>query len=211
MLNVLMVCPYPIHQNKINEMKQRIWITSDNHFSHKNIHRFCPETRPDVDWKIMDQKMIRQWQTQVQPNDLVYCLGDFFFCNAEEAISIIDRLPGQKHLIFGNHDGVIHSSSTLRGKFASTSLYKEVKFQDHKIVLFHYPIHEWYGIGRGAIHCHGHIHAALSGVPGRIMNVCVDSSEMASPSLPYALYPMEEMLRRALIKPVRGHHEKVDL
>jgi len=186
----------------------RVFIVSDPHFSHKRISFFCPSTRPDVDSNVMNQKMIHQWQAQVRPNDVVYILGDVFFCNAEEAIKIIDRLPGQKHLIFGNHDNVIHSNSTLRSRFVSTAHYKEVNIKGHNFILFHYPIHEWHKIQRGAIHCHGHIHSPRSGVEGRIVNVCMDSAEMFT-GVPYALYPIEDVIAHALKQPVRGHHDKV--
>jgi len=187
-------------------MTQKIFITSDNHFSHKRISEFCPVTRPDKDWQRMDQMMIQQWQNQVQQNDIVYMLGDCFWSNADGAQKIMSRLPGQKHLIYGNHDKVIKSNSVLRGMFASVQDYKEIKFEGNRCVLFHFPIQEWHKIEKGAVHFHGHIHYRLSGVPGRIVNVCVDSPEMSLPSVPYALYPLQDAVKWALTKPVGTHH-----
>lgn len=91
-----------------------IFFTSDNHFSHKNIKNFCPETRQGATWEDMNRLMIRNWQMQVQQNDTVYMLGDVFFCRAEDAIKIIKQLPGQKVLTYGNHDKAIRSNSELR-------------------------------------------------------------------------------------------------
>jgi calcineurin-like phosphoesterase family protein len=187
-----------------------VWITSDNHFSHKNIHNFCPTTRPDADWQVMDQKMIQQWRAQVQQNDIVYLLGDVFFCNAEAAIKIMEQLPGQKHLIFGNHDKAIRSNSTLRGKFVAHYEYREITFDGNDIVLFHYPIQEWNRMNRGSIHCYGHIHNKVSGVGGRTVNVCVDSPEMNT-GVPYALYPIKDVVRFGLKQEIRRHHDKVIL
>lgn len=188
----------------------KIWITSDNHFSHKRISAFCPITRPDTDWEVMDRKMIQRWQEQVQRNDIVYMLGDEFWCNAESAISIMHRLPGQKHLIYGNHDKVIKSNSTLRSMFASVQDYKEIKINGQRLILFHFPMWEWHKIQSGAIHCHGHIHYETAAVPGRIVNVCVDSPEMSDVNAPYSLYPIEDVIRVGQSKEIRGHHDKSD-
>jgi calcineurin-like phosphoesterase family protein len=193
-----------------DENMQRIWLTSDNHFSHKRISEMCPRTRPDRDWQVMDQKMIQQWQAQVQRGDIVYMLGDEFWCSATSAIEIMKQLPGQKHLIYGNHDKVIRSNATLRGMFASVSDYKEIKLNGQKIILFHFPIWEWHKIQSGAIHFHGHIHDEISGVPGRIVNVCVDSPEMADTAVPYALYPIEDAIKLGQTKIIRGHHNRAD-
>jgi calcineurin-like phosphoesterase family protein len=159
----------------------------------------------------MDQEMIHQWQTQVAQNDIVYMLGDVFWCNAEKAAQILRRLPGQKHLIYGNHDDMIRGNATVRGMFASVADYKEIRINGEKLILFHYPIWEWHHIHRGSIHLHGHIHSPASGVPGRIVNVCVDSEEMSNPLVPYALYSAESVIRYALTKPERTHHGKLDL
>jgi calcineurin-like phosphoesterase family protein len=183
------------------------FITSDNHFSHKNIHRFCPKTRPDSDWRVMDENMIRQWNNQVQPDDTVWTLGDFFFGNAKDSKNIMRRLNGHKHLVYGNHDQVIRSDVQIQSMFESTQEYKELRINGENLVLFHYPIQEWNRMSHGAIALHGHIHDKISGVPGRILNVCVDSPEMNN-GVPYALYRVEDVIRAGLKKDVRIHHEK---
>ncbi len=185
----------------------RVFFTSDNHFSHKNIHNFCPTTRPDADWNVMDQKMILQWQNQVRQEDTVYMLGDVFFCDSARAISIMERLPGHKHLVYGNHDKAIRSNATLRGMFESVAEYKEVKVNKQDLVLFHYPIYEWNKMHHGAINLYGHIHNELSEAGGRTVNVCVDSPEMNT-GVPYALYSAEDVIAHALKYEIRGHHNK---
>ena len=188
----------------------KIFLTSDNHFSHKNIHRFCPNTRPDADWNVMDKKMILQWNSQVSQFDTVYLLGDVFFCNSVDAIKIMNRLNGKKHLIYGNHDKAIRSNATLRGMFESEAEYREIRFDGHDLILFHYPIQEWNKMHHGSIHCYGHIHGAVSNVGGRTVNVCVDSPEMNT-GVPYALYPIEDVIRFAMKHEIRRHHDKVVL
>jgi len=183
----------------------KIFVTSDNHFSHRNIHKFCPATRPDVDIDVMDRKMIARWQEQVGPDDDVFALGDFFFCDADKAKSILNQLPGRIHLIYGNHDKVIRNDKKLQSKFYSIQEYKELSIPLGTFILFHYPIQEWNKMARGAFHLHGHIHEKLSGVPGRIMNVCVDSSEIQG-EVPYSLYAIEDIATILSKKEIRIHH-----
>ena len=181
----------------------KLWFTSDNHFSHKNIHRFCPKTRPDADFIAMDEAMIRRWNEQVAPEDTVWALGDFFFCNPDRALTIIRRLNGHKNLVYGNHDQTIRNS-VVRAYFESIHEYKELRHEGKQLILFHYPIYEWNKMHHGAYHLHGHIHDRLSGVPGRILNVCVDSPTFSKGD--YSLYSFEEIQRVAEQRPIRTHH-----
>ena len=185
-----------------------IWFTSDNHFSHKNIHKFCPATRPDADVAIMNQKMIQKWQKQVRPDDEVWALGDFFFCGASEAKEILRALPGKIHLVYGNHDKTIRNAPDLQAMFQSIQEYKELRTKQGTFILFHYPIHEWDMMHRGAIHLYGHIHHAVSGVPGKTLNVCIDTPEMDSKE-PYSLFSAEEVVRVANRKSPRDFNAKV--
>jgi hypothetical protein len=47
----------------------RTWVTSDLHFGHKNIMKFCPVTRArfrdDVDY--MNTAMVEEWNAKVKP------------------------------------------------------------------------------------------------------------------------------------------------
>ncbi len=189
----------------------RIWITSDNHFSHKNIHKFCPKTRPDENWEVMNERMIARWQEQVSSTDTVYMLGDVFFCNSAEAIRIMERLPGHKHLVYGNHDNAIRGNSTLRGMFESINEYREVRVNGTDVIMFHYPIQEWNKMHRGSVNVYGHIHHAVSGVPGRTINVCVDSPELFDENNPYSLFDMSDVLKVALAREIMPHHGRTIL
>lgn len=182
---------------------------SDVHLYHKNISRFCPETRPHSNVDQMNNEIVNQWVRQVTEQDTVWILGDMFFCNAADAIRMVKRLPGHKNLVYGNHDKAIRNNSELRGHFESVREYAEIKVDGHQFMLFHYPIWEWNNMHRGAIHLHGHIHNRVSGVPGRIINVCMDSPEFDHYA-PYRLYSSEEVIRVALRREVRQHHPKTE-
>lgn len=185
------------------------FFTSDNHFSHKNIKKFCPNTRQGRDATEMNRLMIAQWQSQVQPGDTVYLLGDVFFCNAEEALRIIVQLPGQKHLVYGNHDKTIRSNSELRGHFVSVAEWREIWVDGVKVILHHYPTYEWKDMHKGAYHLYGHIHSRYGetphpGIPGRCMDVGIDSR----PNSDMTLWSWQEVHNILKNREVRDHHEK---
>ena len=186
----------------------KIFFTSDNHWNHANIHKFCPQTRPDADVDVMDRKMISQWNYQVSPEDTVWMLGDVFFCKADKAKRIMNQLNGIKHLILGNHDRIIESDKSIQDMFASIHKYKEIVISRTTLCLFHYPIAEHNKCHYGSYHLHGHIHNRVSGVNGRILNVCVDSSEMAEIGRPYKLYSWEEVDRVLSKRNMLKHHGK---
>ena len=78
------------------------YYTSDTHFGHVNILGFCRPMFQDV--AEMNEKMILNWNSVVQPTDTVYHLGDFAMGNKKDHKSFLDRLSGYKILIRGNHD-----------------------------------------------------------------------------------------------------------
>ena len=52
-----------------------IFFTSDHHFYHSNIIKYCQ--RPFHSVEEMNEEMIRRWNSVVGVDDTVYYLGDF--------------------------------------------------------------------------------------------------------------------------------------
>lgn len=52
-----------------------VFFTSDTHFNHANIIRFC--NRPFKDVSHMNEAIISNWNRVVGPEDIVFHLGDF--------------------------------------------------------------------------------------------------------------------------------------
>lgn len=73
-------------------------VTSDTHFGHENIVRYCD--RPFKNAVHMDEVMIRKWNEQVAPDQWVIHGGDFSF----EPERFLPRLNGKIILVMGNHD-----------------------------------------------------------------------------------------------------------
>lgn len=74
---------------------------SDWHYGHNNILAF--DNRPFKTVEDMNAALVERWNAAVHPGDTVYVLGDMFWCNMQEAISVLNQLNGQVFLIKGNH------------------------------------------------------------------------------------------------------------
>lgn len=79
-----------------------IWFTSDTHFSHNNIIRYCDRPFRDVDH--MNQVIIDNWNSVVSPEDTVFHLGDVALGQIDKSLACVSRLNGYKILKLGNHD-----------------------------------------------------------------------------------------------------------
>lgn len=164
-----------------------IYFTSDWHFSHKNIVKFCPTFRtPFNSIDDMDKELIERWNATINPDDVVYNLGDVSFSHDLKAIEkTLSQLNGKHHLILGNHDGLIarHKERFLTATkndgnpiLSSVQDYLKLSIKELKrtLILFHYPIDEWDGCHKGYYHLHGHIHDRMAKVKGKILNVGFD-------------------------------------
>ncbi len=80
----------------------RSWLTSDTHFGHENIIRYCG--RPYTDAAEMNFDMIRRWNDTVSAGDIVYHLGDFAMGQPHLWAEYRRRLLGRIVLVRGNHD-----------------------------------------------------------------------------------------------------------
>ena len=78
------------------------YFTSDPHFGHKNIIKYC--NRPFESVEEMDKALIDNWNTVVNPDDTVYVLGDFSLRSKSYTLSISKQLKGHKRIVLGNHD-----------------------------------------------------------------------------------------------------------
>jgi len=180
----------------------KTWITSDLHFGHKNIMSFCPQTRArfNNDVVYMNNAMVEEWNAKVQPGDLVYILGDVAFMSGSDAGRIMNRLNGDKILVEGNHDRKTLMDATFRGAFKEVHKYLDIKYDGHKVVMFHYPIAEWDQMHRGALHFHGHLHGGTSGLEGyRAMDVGMDSTGEI-------VISMDRAIRLIKDNVIKGHH-----
>ncbi|BAU40052.1 metallophosphoesterase [Ralstonia phage RSP15] len=182
-----------------------IFFTSDNHFFHKNIMKFCPTTRFGESVGAMNNFMIQRWNQQVKPTDHVYCLGDFSFGTADETYDVICRLNGLITLVYGNHDKVIRNNEHIQDLFTECVEYKEIRIDGKTIVMSHYPMREWNKMHHGSIHLFGHVHGGLDHIEyGKSMDVGIDTRDPAD----MGLWSWEEIEEKMSGRPVLEHSHK---
>lgn len=161
---------------KFNTDEVDIWITSDLHFDHGNILKFCPKTRPFKSKDQMNETLIREWNSKVKPEDYIIHLGDFCFKGAEVTGGFLKRLNGNKIMILGNHCKSLRNGIPVgEHNIIWKGDYLELQVDKQKVVLSHYPMLTWNQAGRGSIQLFGHTHGSLPEQKGRQMDVGYDS------------------------------------
>ena len=145
-----------------------IFFTGCTHFRHANIIRLA--NRPFSSVEEMDATMIENWNKTVKRRDIVYHLGDFAWKGGGD---LQYRLNGEKVWINGNHDPRNWGQSYLEWD----------RRPSPSFVMFHYPLEEWNGWWRGAIHVHCHTHKTNLASAPRRFNVGVDATGFAPISL----------------------------
>jgi calcineurin-like phosphoesterase family protein len=144
------------------------FFTSDQHFDHENIIKFC--NRPFSSVLEMNEAIIQRYNELVMPSDIVYHLGDF--CFSQHADAYFRRLHGQKFLIIGNHD---RGKNIHKLPWANVYDLADVLINKRQIVLCHYAMRVWKGSSRGSWHLYGHSHNGLKEPNSLSFDVGVDS------------------------------------
>jgi calcineurin-like phosphoesterase family protein len=177
------------------------WITSDLHFGHANIMKFCPKTRGHYNSAShMNEDMIAHWNANVSAGDRVYILGDVSFQNPQVAAETVARLNGNKILVAGNHDRKNLKNELFAAQFLEIHNYLELNYNGNYIVLMHYPICEWDRMHRGSLHFHGHLHGNHSGLEKfRARDAGFDATGNV-------VTRMEDLIASALKGEIKGHH-----
>lgn len=119
---------------KFDSSKTNIWFTSDTHFYHKNIIKYC--YRPFNSVEEMNQSLIDNWNNVVKENDIVFHLGDFAF---DKWKHIINQLNGKIYLIVGNHDEIKYPGHKIFDLFEGVYNQLYIQIDNQWIYLNHYP------------------------------------------------------------------------
>jgi calcineurin-like phosphoesterase family protein len=125
-----------------------IFYTSDLHLGHKNILSYC--NRPYSSVEEMDQTLLDNYNSIVNPDDIVYFLGDIAMGDRQAGLELIKQFNGYRILIPGNHDynHSMHKES-IRDKWKP--IYRDAfnavietwhpaqTWSDYKIKMSHFP------------------------------------------------------------------------
>jgi calcineurin-like phosphoesterase family protein len=121
----------------LDSSKVKIWFTSDLHFGHRNIIKFC--NRPWNNTEEMDEALINNWNSVVGGNDIVFDLGDFAFASNSRWRELIQRLKGKHYLILGNHDTSRYPGDKVMDLFEDVQSQMLIKIDNRYVYLNHYP------------------------------------------------------------------------
>ena len=159
------------------------WFVADLHFGHEKVSGI----RGFRTIEHHDDSVYDSWLGTVRPQDRVFVLGDISGGSSygeEQALQKIQILPGEKHLIAGNHDSVasIHRNGYKKMArflevFSSVRDFARIRVQRQDILLSHYP-YAYEGDGKnreqktryeqfrlpflGAPLVHGHTHSTVA-------------------------------------------------
>lgn len=134
---------------------EHVFFTSDTHFNHANIIHFC--NRPFKNVEEMNETVIRNWNSVVSSDDIVFHLGDFCLGGAAEWTKIIDRLNGRIYLILGNHD-LKNIRQGFISRFEHVSMQMRIMVEKQVIYLNHYPFLCFDGGYKDVWQLFGHVH-----------------------------------------------------
>jgi calcineurin-like phosphoesterase family protein len=150
-------------------MTNRVFVSSDTHFGHVNIIRYC--SRPFANISDMNEALIQRWNSRVTTEDIVFFLGDFAMgpgVNEQFILNVLSRLNGEIHVIMGNHDqpskygpGLKHIVESNQHRVPHVRIVDNLFkiFHDGRdFVACHFPMQDWENRKHGAVHLHGHTH-----------------------------------------------------
>jgi calcineurin-like phosphoesterase family protein len=181
-----------------------VFFTSDLHFNHEGIIRYC--NRPWTNVHDMNMGLIDRWNAAVSENDTVWVLGDFGFNAGRhptlDLVGIFHALAGRKHLVVGNHDEK-NPKVLKRLPWDLITPMTTVRDEGRRAMVCHYPMETWKNAARGYLMLHGHSHNTLRTVLPHRFDVGVDV-----PAWDYSPVSFEELQRLAdvqVFSPVDHH------
>ena len=160
-----------------------VHLTSDQHFGHSAIIRYCH--RPFQDVGQMDAVLTDEWNDYVEPDHHVYCLGDVTL--GADASQYLRQLNGHIHIIPGGHDKRWLRKEgyyvfTLQQNVEVLPPLHTLEFQwdgpyPLVLVLCHYAMRTWdRSHYPSSLHVYGHSHGMLP-VQEKSLDVGVDNAK----------------------------------
>ena len=144
------------------EDSSKVFFTSDTHFSHSNIIKFCD--RPYSNVSEMNSELINNWNKVVPKDGIVFHLGDFAWSGSINKYK--ELLNGEIHLIYGNHDKDCISSNA----FASKQPQLVLNIDGKLVYLNHFP---YLCFPMQHMQLFGHVHLSKYKNTGYDFEICV--------------------------------------
>ena len=175
------------------------FIIADTHFGHENIIKY--ESRPFLNYEEMDKALIKNWNSVVKPEDLVYVLGDFTLSRRMIVISnLVKKLHGRKILIMGNHDTRKPADYINCGFEVAT---RKPLMVEPGVILMHEPFEDASLIASNYIYFFGHVHSNRSLMDDYPNCMCVSVERIR-----YTPIDFDECLREIRKKKIERNTKK---
>ena len=142
------------------EQAQKFYFTSDTHFNHENIIKYCKRPFSSIDEH--DEALIKNWNDVVHEDGIVFHLGDVGFGDPGRINEILKQLNGKIYLVIGNHDWrrIVNDH---KWRFEDMTQQINMKIGKRHIILNHYPMLAFSGAWRGedaTYQLFGHVHTS---------------------------------------------------
>jgi calcineurin-like phosphoesterase family protein len=199
-------------------MEKQVFFTADLHLGHANVLRFC--NRPFKNIEEHDASVVSNINNKVQPEDILYILGDFVYGRHKNRMDTIRRYRNMvrcRHivLIVGNHDPQERSGYPKQELY---SMFSEVFVRLQRqflvgglpqiMIMDHYASRVWNKSHYGAWQLFGHSHASLP-EDGMQLDVGIDSAFKRIGSYsPFSLQEVNEIMKTKKFSPVDHHTGK---
>jgi len=143
------------------------WFTSDEHYAHQNIIKYC--NRPFKDIYEMDETIINNFNRVVKKSDITIHAGDFTLLKDKKIIyeKYINRLNGKHIFLKGSHDYWIPQKGSIQRW--------EKNINGYYIVVDHYAYRVWPRSHYNSFMLYGHSHGNLEPV-GKQWDLSVDNN-----------------------------------
>lgn len=86
----------------------------------------------------MNETIIANWNRVVDPEDIVFHLGDFCLGGSAEWVNVLNRLNGKIYLISGNHD-IKNLRQNYTKYFEQIAMQMYIEVDKQKMCLNHSP------------------------------------------------------------------------
>ncbi len=198
---------------------QKIHFTSDFHLGHQNIIKF--DKRPFDDIKQMNEELIKNWNSVVDDDDIVFYLGDLSYRDRGGMSKwFLDSIKGKIYFIMGNHDRYrdivkigrfekIFGDDTALGGATISVKDSDSNRGYQNIVMCHYPILSWNKSHHGSWHIHGHCHQSIARNPDMewfYKRKVIDVGTNGWDYRPISYQEVKDVMSKKIISSV-DHHE----
>jgi len=158
------------------------WFTSDEHYFHENILKFC--SRPFKNLEEMQHELIKRHNEVVKDDDITIHAGDFLWKhNKVTADRIIQQLNGRHIFLRGSHDKWLKDDPSINDIW-------QQKLDDIYVVVCHYQMFNWPRSHYGSWQLFGHSHFHNKYI-GKQHNICVDMNNF----YPVSLVQIKEIMK----------------